>query len=136
MKYTFKELKFAIEKHTPLKVCFNPYIMCYGMWNPGAGKILYDDRHHPDKVVETLVHELAHYVANREFEIKLGLLNDELLAFSVEKLIVYDQPIEVTIADLFQRIQEAYRIEGNVTVQMNQIMQVVSRVIEIIGFKS
>lgn len=141
MKYSFDELKESIESKTPLKVRSNRFLpIGYGMWMPNRNVLIYRVDAPEDKIVETIVHELAHYIAHKEFGLKYGIMDDEIMAYSIEKLLLYEQPIHETVAVMQQLIYDAYSkvfhdMTNTVEIKITDITMVLSRVIDIIGWK-
>lgn len=131
--YTLEKIIRNIHKNTTVVLKETKDLGCYGLYYPTKGVIVYDPTFgDTTKVIETIIHELTHYIAEREGK-ALDTLNNELLAFTAERVILDNADITKTVIKLLPKIKLTYHTTGVVIYTDEEIGELIDIVKKIIG---
>lgn len=131
--YRIEKIVENIINRTTLTLKETTEIDCYGLYYPTKAVIVYNPEFgDKTKVAETLIHELTHYIAEVEGK-ALDTFNNEILAYTAERVIIDNADIEETIKDLIPKIEYAYNTHGVVIYTVDEINYIINIVKKIIG---
>lgn len=81
----------------------------------------------------SLVHEVAHHVdLNENNHYDRREIDGEVIAHAVEEIVIFNAPIRGVIEEVIDDIRDAYCLNGAVSVDEEDILEVANRVREIV----
>jgi hypothetical protein len=130
--YTIEKIVKNIKEKTDIDIRESHSIFCYGLYNPEENWILYDPKHPDEKVIETLIHEIYHYITNVQSK-GLDTFNNEIGAHISERVILDGADIEETFEKLEEGVRYTYDAKGVRIITTKEIEEIIEGVKKLIG---